>query len=112
MAREGVDNRAGTLGNERMRLVMFSAGLMLITGAALAQEGGAPAGPPRGAAAAGAPAAGGNAAANANAIKPGSMERPHGTNGFGAGSAVPGLYRENPGNGFYGAVIGDYGGQM
>ena len=95
-----------------MRLALFSIGLMLSAGPALAQEGGAPAQPGRGAAAPAnaARAAGGNA--NANAIKPGSMEIPHGANGFGGAYPVSGLYRENPGNGFYGATTGDYGGQM
>ena len=89
-----------------IKLAALSVSLMLITGTVSAQEG-APAAPR---ATQPANAAGTNAAANT--IKPGSMERPHGSNGFGAGSAVPGLYRENPGNGLYGAVTGDYGGQM
>ena len=85
-----------------MKLVALATGFVLIAGSAFAQEGGAPA--PRG---------GANAFANANTIKPGSMETPHGSNGFGGAYPVHGgLYRENPGNGFYGATTGDYGGQM
>jgi hypothetical protein len=85
-----------------MKLATLTAGFLLIAGAAFAQEGGAPAA--RG---------GANAFAAANTIKPGSMETPHGSNGFGGAYPVPGgLYRENPGNGFYGATTGDYGGQM
>lgn len=85
-----------------MRVTMVLAGLMLIAGASFAQENAAPA--PR-APVAGAPVA------NANAIKPGSMVQPHGENGMGGAYPVDGLYRENPGNGLYGAAIGDYGGQ-
>lgn len=92
-----------------MRLIMIAAGLVLIAGAACAQDGRG------GAAPSGAAARGGNApppgAATAT-IKPGSMEQPHGQNGMGGDFPVPGLYRSNPGNGLYGAAVGDYGGQM
>ena len=87
-----------------MRVMIMVAGLMLIAGAAFAQEDGG-VGAPR------APAAGAPARPNANAIKPGSMVQPHGQNGMGGAYAVDGLYRENPGNGLYGATVGDYGGQ-
>jgi hypothetical protein len=82
-----------------MKLAALATAFLMIAGTAFAQEGGAPA------------ARGGANAANT--IKPGSMETPHGSNGFGGAYPVPGsLYRENPGNGFYGATTGDYGGQM
>lgn len=84
-----------------MRVMIMAAGLMLIAAAAFAQEGG---GAPAPRAPAGAPPA--------NAIKPGSMPPPHGQNGMGGAYPVDGLYRENPGNGLYGAYVGDYGGQM
>jgi hypothetical protein len=85
-----------------MRVTMVVAGLVLIAGASFAQESAAPA--PR-APTAGAPAG------NANGIKPGSMVQAHGQNGTGGAYPVDGLYRENPGNGLYGAYVGDYGGQ-
>jgi len=84
-----------------MRMIVLSAALILVSGAALAQEG-APTPPASGGAA---PAA---ATPNPNAyvIKPGSTITVRGENGFGGGAPVPGLYRDNPGNGFYGAYSG------
>ena len=94
-----------------MMASLITVSLLPIAGPALAQEEGAAARPaaPAPAAAAGVPAAGNRTSnANANAIKPGSMVAPHGQNGFGGGAAVPGLFRENPGNGLYGASSGGF----
>ena len=92
-----------------MMASLITVSLLPIAGPALAQEEGAAARPAAPAAAAGVPAAGNRTSnANANAIKPGSMVAPHGQNGFGGGAAVPGLYRENPGNGLYGASSGGF----
>jgi len=91
-----------------MRVMTLAAGLMLIAGSAFAQEDAAPA---LRAPVPGAPAA--RPAGNANAIRPGSMIVSHGQSGFGGSYGMPpGFYRENPGNGLYGAAVGDYGGEM